>query len=403
MTTIPSPTPLAATVDDTASESRVAARTGWLAVAGLASLGAGAIHAAAIGVHAEHKSAAITFVILAALQLGWGVLALLRSGLLVSLAGLAVNVGALVGWVWAKAWGISFIAGLDESEPIQTADGLAAGLAAASVLLIGMAAWSSRRGSTPSRPPLAIAAVALTGLSVFGMIAAGTHSHAGGHGGAAGHHGNGEGNTVVVQQTQGPAVVVPFDPTQPIDFSGAPDTTPEQQAFAENLVATTLNLLPQWSDPEYALANGFESIGDGGTGTEHFINDEFRHDDSIFDPTRPESLVWDTTSGERRLVAAMFMLDEGLPLEDVPNYGGSLMQFHIHNNLCFTADGAVAGLVNSEGGCAEGLFLPEPAPMVHVWLENQPCGPFAALEGIGGGQIAEGETVNCDHQHGGTT
>ena len=41
--------------------------------------------------------------------------------------------------------------------------------------------------------------------------------------------------------------------------------------------------------------------------------------------------------------------------------------------------------------------------MVHVWLENQACGPFAALEGIGGGQIAEGETVNCDHAHGATT
>ena len=79
MTTISSPSDYAAGVDDAQSAVRVNARTGWLAVSGLASLGAGAIHAAAIGVHAEHKPAAVTFVILAALQIGWGVLALVRS------------------------------------------------------------------------------------------------------------------------------------------------------------------------------------------------------------------------------------------------------------------------------------------------------------------------------------
>jgi hypothetical protein len=395
MTTIPSPATLTATDGSTTTITL----TGWMAVSGLASLGAGAIHAAAIGVHAEHRPAAITFVVVAALQLAWGALALVRSNRLIALLGVAVNVGAVVGWVWAKQWGISFIPGLEEAEPIQTADGLAAGLAVASVLLIGLSILSNRRGSVPSRPPMAIAAVALTGLSVFGMVAGGTHVHA--HG--AGGHAHGAGETVVIEASTAPSVVVPFDPGQPIDFSGAPDTTPAQQAFAENLVATTLNLLPQWEDPEYALANGFESIGDGGTGTEHFINEEYQNDGIWFDPTRPESLVWDTTGGERDLAAAMFMLDRGMPLADVPNFGGSLMQFHIHNNLCYTTTGQVAGLVNGDGECPAGLILPEPTPMVHVWLENQPCGPFSALEGIGGGQIDEGETVSCDHAHGSGT
>ena len=38
--------------------------------------------------------------------------------------------------------------------------------------------------------------------------------------------------------------------------------------------------------------------------------------------------------------------------------------------------------------------------MIHVWTEPHPCGPFAALEGVGGGTIAEGETRLCDHAHG---
>jgi len=40
------------------------------------------------------------------------------------------------------------------------------------------------------------------------------------------------------------------------------------------------------------------------------------------------------------------------------------------------------------------------SPMIHVWIQPHPCGPFAALEGIGGGTIADGETRLCDHAHG---
>lgn len=43
---------------------------------------------------------------------------------------------------------------------------------------------------------------------------------------------------------------------------------------------------------------------------------------------------------------------------------------------------------------------PTPTPMVHVWITKNPCGPFAALEGIGGGTIAPGQTRLCDHLHG---
>jgi len=51
-----------------------------VAVAAIGSIGAGAIHAAAIGVHSEHRQAVITFTILAIAQLGWGVFALQRAG-----------------------------------------------------------------------------------------------------------------------------------------------------------------------------------------------------------------------------------------------------------------------------------------------------------------------------------
>src|SRR5690606_24604743 len=115
--------------------------------------------------------------------------------------------------------------------------------------------------------------------------------------------------------------------------------TPEQQAAAENLIAVTLHGLPQWADYRVAEAAGFHSIGDGLTGTEHFVNEAYLDDDIILDPDYPESLVYDTSGGGRRLVAAMYMLKRGTPLSEVPDIGGSLMQWHTHENLCYLPNG----------------------------------------------------------------
>src|SRR5690348_4118097 len=103
MTTVVAPQPFA-------SRSRGGAFTiaPALGLAAAASLGAGAIHAAAIGVHSEHRQAVITFTILAIAQLGWGVFALQPRGRHYVLAGAAVNLAAFVGWIIAKSSGISF-------------------------------------------------------------------------------------------------------------------------------------------------------------------------------------------------------------------------------------------------------------------------------------------------------
>ena len=46
------------------------------------------------------------------------------------------------------------------------------------------------------------------------------------------------------------------------------------------------------------------------------------------------------------------------------------------------------------------LVKPAQGPMIHVWTTKHPCGPFAALDGVGAGQIKPGETRLCDHAHG---
>ncbi len=403
---------------DVSSLARPATAFGPWAIAGAASLGAGAIHAAAVGVHAEHTQAARAFALLAVLQLGWGAVALVARHRLVAAGGAVLNAAAVGGWLMAKTTGISFIDGMDDVEKVQLPDALAAALAAATVLVVLRGLVVTMAGRTPSSPRRSV----LHGVGVVVLLAtmgamaeAGTHQHAGGHGAevAGGGHDHGGGAAAGAADDDGghdhglPTAVPPkvYDPEAPIDLSGVPGVTPAQQARAENLIAITLDRLPRFADPAYAESLGFRSIGDGFTGHEHFINWDYINDEHILNPDYPESLVYETgPGGSRELVSAMFMLNEGARLDEVPELGGPLTQWHVHDDLCFTADPEaprVASVTSVGGDCPPGLQKFDPTPMIHVWITKHPCGPFAALEGVAAGQVEAGEEHLCNDLHGG--
>lgn len=381
-----------------------------LTVAALASLGAGAIHAVAAGAHSEHTQAVWTFVALAAVQIGWGALALRGGGRTQAAAGAVLAIAALAGWTAAKVTGIPIIEGLGEAEAVQWSDGLAAGLALVSLLGCLVVAFGL---STPGR--LApVAALAVVAASVPGMALAGGHAHGDDdhHGGdTTAAHADGSTHDATAHddtpshddehETSVPPT--PYDPTMPIDLGGVEGVTPLQQAAAENLVAVTLLRLPQFADPAVAQARGWHSIGDGFTGYEHYVNWALVDDDVILDPDQPESLVYQVIDGEKTLVAAMFMLPDDVGLDEVPELGGRLTQWHVHDDLCYTDDPVaprVGGLREPGGPCPDGLVPGRENAMVHVWIVPHECGPFAALEGVAGGTIAEGEERWCDHAHG---
>ena len=196
----------------------------------------------------------------------------------------------------------------------------------------------------------------------------------------------------------------PYDPELPIDLSGIEGVTPQQQAYAENLVAATIRDLPRWADLDTVEAAGFRSIGDGATGHEHYIQWEWIDDDKILDPDYPESLVFEPQpDGSKQLVSAMFMMPSNTSLDDVPDLGGALMQWHVHGDLCFTDDpiAPVVGGVKVVGTpCTPPLVDGPMSPMIHVWITPHECGPFAALDGIAGGQVPDGEEILCDEAHG---
>ena len=114
-----------------------------IAIAGLASIAAGAIHGGAIGLHAEHPQLARIFIVMTLLQLAWGITILLRPQHWLLPVGVMVNGAAVGGWALTRIAGISWIDGLEVRESPQIADTLCAGLGivaatvALAALLIG--------------------------------------------------------------------------------------------------------------------------------------------------------------------------------------------------------------------------------------------------------------------------
>ena len=411
-----------------------------LAVAGLASLGAGAIHAAASGIHAEHPQLARLFIMCAILQILAGLAALLRGSRPIAAAVVAVNSVAVAGWMLTRLIGIAWIDGLETREAPQFADSVCAVLGA---IAIGAALASLLVDSGVLQPiRLAVPGVAVFALTVPAMLLGGTHVHSHDESAsAAGHSHESEslandatGTTVhqhagdttsavgsttetTVHQhgtTSDPSAVPtvasnwprPWDPTQPIDLAGVDGVTAEQQARATTLIQESLVDLPRWADTATAVADGYFSIGDADTGSEHYIKPSLLLDDVLLDPTQPESLVY-TVDGDKRILAGAMFIASARPTDDptLTDWAGPLMQWHNHGNLCWE-NGQVAGVVDANGQCAAGSNSGGDFPMVHVWVTPHPCGVFAALEGVGAGQAAVPDDQRldmCDVSHDHTT
>ena len=156
-----------------------ASNAGWITpLQGIASLGAGAIHAAAVGVHAEHQTLSRLFVAVAAAQILVGLVTLLRGGRAVAAATALVNGGAVVAWIVTRVSGISWIEGLEQSEAPQFADTVCATLGA---LAVGAAIVTLRGGAgrtmraTPTR--VGLPAIGLGAITVVAMMSGATHAH----------------------------------------------------------------------------------------------------------------------------------------------------------------------------------------------------------------------------------
>ncbi|MCE2735181.1 MAG: hypothetical protein ACK45J_08065 [Acidimicrobiaceae bacterium] len=425
--------------------------------AAYSSLGTGLIHGIAVGLHSEHASAARSFLLLSVLQLGWGIACLSTSRWQVRLLGLGIHGAAIGGWILTRTSGIAFIDGLQIPEDPQAADSLSAVLSLVAVVAI---AWATQRGDAPVHQTTAMNAGYL--CAVVGLLGAWTATgsvHVHGEvqlvdGGLAitadgvivtpglptdstsddavtttsvtatsvVRNGSSQstkkttttststtsttlhGHVQTSDQANAAASGWPraYDPSQPVNLIGIEGFTPEQGQRALALLENTKRDLPTYANYATAIAAGYVSIGDESSGHEHLIKYSLLNDNRFLDTTAPESLVYKVVGTTRILVSAMYIAPPGTAINDTTlvNYGGGLLQWHVHDNLCWrNVNGIpkVIGALDANGNCPPNSVLQRGgAPMVHVWIAAHACGPFAALEGVGAGLASEPDNVRVD-------
>jgi hypothetical protein len=330
---------------------------------GALTAGAGLVHAAAAGTHEGERELAVVFAVAAVVQVTLGLAIFTRPRRAFLGATVAVNLAAVAVWTASRLAGLPVIESLSVRQPVGLQD-----LTATVMEVIGavaaLLALRYRDAPDASRtlsPALALALVpALVGITA-------PHTHPEGA-----HHDEAGGSRLA------------HDPI----FSGA-DTSraddDELEAAKALIVTTRESLLRSFPDEAAVVAAGYRSIGDGRSpGTyEHFVHADYLTDGRELDPGRIESIVLENTGAGKRVASAMYILEWGKTMADVPDIAGGLTAWHDHQNLCWADAGIRLAGVLVNGRCFPGGTFRATPPMLHVWLQEHRCGPFAGIEGHG--------------------
>lgn len=335
-----------------------------VAVAAALTVGAGVIHARAAASHRGDAVVTGLFALTAVSQMAFGAALVARPRRGTMLASALLNVVAAMAWLASRLTGLPFIAGLAAPQAVGRQDlttVLMEVAAAGAALLAARQPHQARsRGLSP-----------VWALAAIPMLIGFTAPH---------HH---PGLVQVHRPDNGVALA-----GDPIFFGADTSQASEQQLqAAQDLIVRTRDAMGrQFSDEASVVAAGYRSIGDGGAvgSYEHFIKTSYLLDGRELDPDHVESIVLERTSSGKRVVSAMFVLEVGRTLADAPDIAGGTAAWHDHQNLCWDESGVrLTGRVVN-GRCQPGgTFRPTP-PMLHVWLQDHPCGPFAGIDGHGG-------------------
>ncbi|MDQ6719913.1 MAG: hypothetical protein M3003_03865 [Candidatus Dormibacteraeota bacterium] len=151
--------------------------------------------------------------------------------------------------------------------------------------------------------------------------------------------------------------------------------TPEQAAAAARLYAETKAAILPYEDWHQAWAAGYRPGGPANMPSTHWMNDAYVKAGYVMDSHRPQGLVYANTRRGPVLLGAMFQM--AYLNQFGPDPGGPLTAWHQHENICFTPLGFEFSLMNPFATCPLGAIDLSAPPMLHVWIVNNPGGPFA--------------------------
>jgi len=237
----------------------------------------------------------------------------------------------------------------------------AVGIAAVLVLAATTVSDATSHPATPS---------SATAPSATSSNGAGSGSVPGMAGMAAGASGSGSSTSAGTAQTssavcpnvKGSTVMSDGMVMAPVP-SGQP--TAAQQAAANQLVARTQATLAKYKSLPAATAAGYVPATNPNGYTVHYANWSAARSDG-FDPSNPAFLVYANTVNGPVLMGAMYL--GPAPCKPGPDVGGSLTQWHAHDNLCLSG-GQVVGRTSASGTCASGVHNTNTYFMLHVWTE----------------------------------
>ena len=151
--------------------------------------------------------------------------------------------------------------------------------------------------------------------------------------------------------------------------------TPDQQAAAAQLYAETKAAIAPYQDWHRAWAAGYRPGGSQTLPSTHWMNQEFVKAGYVLDPRHPQGLVYANTPHGPVLLGAMFqMRNIG---QFGPDPGGPLTAWHEHENICVTPFGFEFSLMTPYATCPLGAIDITVPAMLHVWIVDNPGGPFA--------------------------
>ena len=153
---------------------------------------------------------------------------------------------------------------------------------------------------------------------------------------------------------------------------------------ATRLITETRAAVAKYRDLKVARSAGYVPMEPPDFQIVHYVNPGYMVDADILDPQHVQSLIYYNGKQGTELIGAMYIMPRrGM---DGPQVGGPLTVWHQHSNICFdnTTGMAVAfvhtGVFDTNdksGACPRGSTNKTTPQMLHVWLIENPDGPFA--------------------------
>ena len=154
-----------------------------------------------------------------------------------------------------------------------------------------------------------------------------------------------------------------------------PVATQEQWDAANALYRETRAAIAPYADWRNAWAAGYRPGGPDNMPSTHWMNQRYVDAAYVMDPQHPQGLVYANSKHGPVLLGAMFQMKRIGQFG--PDPGGPVTAWHQHENICFTPLGFEFSLLTPTATCPLGAINISAPPMLHVWIVNNPGGPFA--------------------------